>query len=222
MNLSWSSSTDPDTLDRLITYQVNYSTSSVLSDSGWQPVGTSLSTSTVPVYPNTYKIGVRAIDDFNNTSTPAVVDWNFPTGFVQLPSQLNNNDVISTTSGAQKFFVSYSASVSAVALFIGPDGGQYSTSQSYVEIRRDSDDSVGALVATSAPKTIWQYDAPGEIVYTFDAPVQLEASSSYWIAAVRGPSETSGTKYYGSISNPYADGYWLNHPGYDAYFRLVQ
>ena len=195
MNLSWSSSTDPDTLDRLITYQVNYSTSSVLSDSGWQPVGTSLSTSTVPVYPNTYKIGVLAIYHFNNTSTPAVVDWNFPTGFVQLPSQLNNNDVISTTSGAQKFFVSYSASVSAVALFIGPDPGPNSAySQSYVEIRRDSGDSVGALVATSAPKTIWQYDAQGEIIYTFETPIQLDASSSYWIGGVRGGGGSGGRR----------------------------
>ncbi|MDP3948704.1 MAG: hypothetical protein Q8Q17_02005 [bacterium] len=91
-----------------------------------------------------------------------------------------------------------------------------------MEIRKDNGDSAGVLVATSAPKTIWQHDAQGEIIYTFETPIQLEASSSYWIAAVRGPSETSGTKYYGSISNPYADGYWSNNTAYDIYFRLVQ
>lgn len=223
LNLSWSSSTDADTLDYLINYQVNYSTSSALSDSDWQSVGTSLSASTVPIYPNTYKIGVRAIDNFNNTSTPAVVDWNFPSGFVQLPSQLNHDNIISTTNGAQKFFVSYSASISAAALFVGPDGGSDSAySQSYIEIRKDNDNLVGALVATSAPQAIWQNDAQGEIVYTLNSPVQLEASSSYWIVAVRGPSQTSGTKYYGSISNPYPGGYWSNNTAYDIYFRLVQ
>ncbi|HUX35602.1 MAG TPA: lamin tail domain-containing protein [Candidatus Paceibacterota bacterium] len=224
LNLSWSSSTDSDTLDYLIKYEINYSTSSVFSDSDWQSVSTLLSTSTIPVYPNSYKIGVRAVDDFNNASAPATAGWSFPNGFAQLPSQLIYEDIVGSTGNSQKFFVSGTASIKSVALWGELDGGNYCCGQSYIQIRKDNEGWMDSeIFGTSTAKTVDKNAAPGEIVYTFDTPVQLEASSSYWIVTFAGPSATTnGTRYYGGTSDPYADGYWSGRYAYDIYFRFIQ
>ena len=224
LNLGWSGSTDADTRDALIAYQINYSTSSVLSDSGWQSVGTVLSFSFIPTFPNSYKLGIRAIDDFGNISAPAVVDWSFPTGFVLLPSQLNHETIIGSTGGAgQKIVIGNAATINSAAFFVGPDGGPYNNSQSYIGIRKNSNGLPGDLIGTSTPKTIGQLSAPQELVYPFDSPLLLEAGSSYWLVPVQGPSQTTnGSTIYGSLADSYADGFWSASPGADAYFRLIQ
>jgi len=111
LNLSWSSSTDADTLDRLINYQLNYSTSSVLNDSDWQSVSSLLYASIIPISPNSYKIGVRAIDDFNNTSTAAIIDWNFPAGFTPYILSQSQN------SATQAFSLNKDGQLKSVKIF---------------------------------------------------------------------------------------------------------
>lgn len=222
-SLTWSSSTDADTLDYLITYQINYSTSSVLDASGWQSNNNLLHSSFTPVFPNTYKIGVRAVDDVNNASTPAEINWSFPNGYAPLLSQLIKSSAIGVSGGNQKILITATTTIDAVALYGEPDGGQYNNSQSYIEIRKDNNDhATGQTVGTSTVITMDQHDEARELIYTFDTPIQLEASSSYWISTLEGPSITTNhTRYYGSNSDPYPDGHWTGSDSKDAYFRLV-
>ncbi len=231
LNLAWSSSTDADTLDFLINYQINYSTSSLLSDSAWQSLGQAVfSASLIPIFPNSYKVGVRAADNFNNTSTAAVVDWSFPAGYVSLPSQLNHPDFIGTNSYGygQKILINSSTSltagstttISAVALWAGYDSGLHNYGRSYLEIRRDNSNSVGELLATSDLRTI--YDSyQDELIYAFPSPVSLTASSSYWLVPVQ-DSGTNDTRFFGTLADSYPDGRWSGNWGGDTYFRLIQ
>lgn len=86
----WDKSTDTDTLNSLITYEINYSTA-ILSDSGWQTIpNVSLTASEtaevgsrgytkISVEPgNTYNIALRAKDDFGNVSSAATATYAVP------------------------------------------------------------------------------------------------------------------------------------------------
>jgi hypothetical protein len=76
LGLSFSTSTDPDWPANPLHYEMNYSTSSSLSDGGWTSVGS------IPVtIGNSYLIGVRALDNFGDVSAPVTIIWNFPPGF---------------------------------------------------------------------------------------------------------------------------------------------
>lgn len=107
LDLSWEAASDPDSDFH---YQINYTTSTVLSDDGWQSVGSSTATSIPLVYPNTYKVGVRARDDFYNVSTSTATDWSFPEWFTTrdvLASQLDNQVVVGSFGQALGFTVEY-------------------------------------------------------------------------------------------------------------------
>ncbi|MDZ7345077.1 MAG: lamin tail domain-containing protein, partial [candidate division KSB1 bacterium] len=94
LDLSWDAATDSDSGFH---YQINYTTSTTLSADGWRSVGTSTTASIPLVYPNAYKIGVRARDDFYNVSTSTVSEWRFPDDFRavdSLVSQLDTNQGI--------------------------------------------------------------------------------------------------------------------------------
>ncbi len=73
LNLSFSTSTDPDWPANPLHYQMNYSTSSSLSDNGW----TSPSTISV-VSGDSYLIGIRALDNYGAVSAVVTTTWSAP------------------------------------------------------------------------------------------------------------------------------------------------
>lgn len=77
--LSWASSTDADTLNNSIMYEIAYTTSTDLSAAGWGSVGALLSTSLDLNFGTTYLIGVRAKDDFGNVSSSTEISYAVPT-----------------------------------------------------------------------------------------------------------------------------------------------
>jgi hypothetical protein len=153
-----------------------------------------------------------------------MVQWSFPPDFVFLPSQLKRETIVGITGVGQQIVLPTATTISGVALFTEPDGGQFNNSESYIEIRKDNSGSMdGQVIATSEEKTLDQHDAPGERRYSFDAPVALEANTFYWLVPLQGPSErTNGTRIYGSLSDSYPDGFWASKLDADAYFRLVR
>lgn len=86
----WAISTDADTLDTLITYDINFSTSSAIDEMRWVSAGpqphADLDDQTFishrflrHVTPDdSFTIGVRAKDEFNVTSTARTVAWQYP------------------------------------------------------------------------------------------------------------------------------------------------
>lgn len=81
LDLSWSSSTDPDGNSAEITYEINVSTSTELSSSTWTGVDKSLSTRVGVSMGANYVLGVRAKDTDGNYSESNILNWNFPAGF---------------------------------------------------------------------------------------------------------------------------------------------
>ncbi len=78
VRLSWASSTDADTLDNLVTYEVAYTTSTDFSSSTWTSTNIFLYTSLNLNFGETYRIAVRAKDDFGNFSTSTEILYAVP------------------------------------------------------------------------------------------------------------------------------------------------
>ena len=82
LTIKFTSSTDADTPNSSITYEINYTTSSALDAGGWRSAGTNFTYSFTPAFPQSpYLIGVRAKDDFGNLSAVATFTWSFPEGY---------------------------------------------------------------------------------------------------------------------------------------------
>lgn len=111
LNIGWSPSTDTDTLDSLITYQMNISSTGTLDETQWQNMGKQLSTSIDVIFPNAYAIGIRAVDEFGNTSPISTISFSFPPGFV--PHILS----ASLISATQDFIPTQTGSLSSIQVF---------------------------------------------------------------------------------------------------------
>ena len=85
ININWQAATDPDTISKLLTYQINIGTSTTPDDAKWILMGKSFSVGAAVASGTTYTIGVRAVDDFGNIGPPLIEPWNYPTSTVFLP-----------------------------------------------------------------------------------------------------------------------------------------
>lgn len=239
LSISWASSTDPDTDDNLLTYEVNIvrstATSSPLalnppnpaiefSESGWTSM-VGFSTSIKVVFPESDVIGVRAVDDFGNTSEPITANWSFPAGFYPLPEQtISNIKVVGSGPRKQKFLLNASATVSGIELTAAAASGPYCCGSTYLNIYTDDNGVTGESIATSTDVTLRQGDSPTRILYEFSEPIELGAGY-FWIVPRGVPGALSnGIDLFGSSGNQYADGFWTDNSyadeGQDLYFRL--
>lgn len=86
--VSFKPSTDPDSLDRNLIYEFNYSTTTEFNDSNWQKINSSnFEFAFGVIYPQNYMIGLRALDEFGNISATESAQWSFPENFVILAAQ---------------------------------------------------------------------------------------------------------------------------------------
>ncbi|MFH0890778.1 MAG: hypothetical protein V1856_01965, partial [Candidatus Liptonbacteria bacterium] len=227
LNLSWPQSIDPDSSDSTLTYEINYSTSTEagFSTSTWQSVGGNLSAGTSVIFGNSYKIGVRAVDDFGNVSSPVERNWNSPSGFVPLPYQSNASERIGNSDGSgQRILISATSSIGRVAMIMGNGSGVYSRTQVYVGIYGDTGGSRGNLLAISTPiEEDWPQES-GPIfskrshIFNFPQPVNLSGGNYYWLVPTTSAYNLSSI--YGASTNLYPDGHWSGNPGADAYFYI--
>ncbi len=111
LSVSWSASTDPDSLDSSITYEYNFTNLSDFNAAEWKSTGNVRSATFSVSFPNKYKIGVRAADDTGLKSDVSSADWEFPAGFY--PYVLSNQ----YNSASQEFFVDRDAGLADVAVF---------------------------------------------------------------------------------------------------------
>jgi len=82
-SVGWSAADDPDTLVASLAYQINFTpaTNGKLDEELWEDIGSSFSRTINVSAEDDFLIGVRAVDDFGNTSEPLVEQWNFPEDF---------------------------------------------------------------------------------------------------------------------------------------------
>ncbi len=224
LNLSWLAATDPDSSDGVLTYEINYSTSTEagFSASTWQSVEKNLTGGVPAIFGNSYKVGMRAVDDFGNVSLLTERNWNFPSGFAPLPNQSDSSQHFGYSNGAgQRFLVSSSTAISRVAMIMG-NGGAGSKTKVILGIYSDTGGAKGELIATSA---FIEEDWPQETVrskrghmFNFPQPVVLTGGSYYWLVPMT--IDYGLSSIYGSDSDTYPDGYWSGGPAADAYFFM--
>lgn len=219
VSLSWPAATDPDTRDSLLTYQHNFSTSTQFDAGTWQSTGAARAGSAPITVGPTYLFGARALDDFNNSSTPATLSWTAPSWFVAAPFQSERTTVVGQTGGGQKLSITATTTIDQMALWGGKEGGVYCCAESYLEIRTDASDSPGNVIASSTAATIGSSQEQKENIYEFAPGVTLASNASYWLVPQRG-TNTNNTRFYGSAGDAYAGGYWSADAGKDAYFYL--
>jgi hypothetical protein len=74
LNIDWPKATDPDTLDSLLTYEIQYATLT-----GWESlVGNATGTTKIVAPGDNFSISVRAKDDFGNYSSILTTNWFYP------------------------------------------------------------------------------------------------------------------------------------------------
>jgi hypothetical protein len=106
LNISFSTSTDPDWPANPLHYQMNYSTSTILSDDEWIDPGS------IPLtVGNSYLVGIRAVDNYGDVSAPATATWNFPAGFAPYLLSPKMNDA------SQYFTVPSTSTLQSIQLF---------------------------------------------------------------------------------------------------------
>lgn len=215
LDLSWDEASD---LDSSFHYQINYTTSTALSENNWQSVGTSTSASIPLVYPNTYKIGVRARDDFYNVSAPTVIDWNFPAGFSasdDLASQLDINygSIVNGQDGkiTNEFAQTFTVTTSSVPYFIRLNTTM--TSNGFCSVKIYAADSILTANSENLIATTGDLggggsaacDASSYKTFQFASTGTLNAGTTYiWIYTARNGSANGDAVVTGKKPDDYS------------------
>jgi hypothetical protein len=203
VSLSWSTSTDPDWPANPLHYEMNYSTSTVLSDANWIDPGS------IPVaMGNSYLIGVRALDNYGAISAAATTTWNFPLGFT--PYLLSPP----LSYAHQYFTVPSTSTLQSIQLFTTnfQTGARYNTNiMCYLELFDEYD--LSSLGMTPADSGVSGAACGSNPVFTFaSSPLVLYPDHRYhWVftASTGNPSTGASTQFYGTAAqtadSPFSD-----------------
>jgi hypothetical protein len=203
LNLSWSTSTDPDWSGNPLHYEMNYSTSTSLSGSSWA------TPTAIPVaIGNSYLIGIRALDNYGAVSAVATTTWDFPVGFTPylLSPQLSD--------AHQYFTVPSTSTLQSIQLFTTnfETGARYSTNIfCYLQVFDEYDlSSMGMAPADSGATGVACGNNP---VFTFaSSPLVLYPDHRYhWVfnASTGNPITGASVQFYGTAAqtadSPFSD-----------------
>lgn len=132
LNILGSTTTDPDSLDENLIYEINYTISTELDPNNWTKINY-FPYSIDVVYPNSYTIGLRAKDEFQNISEPDIINWSFPDDYVVIASQNIKETSGNPNAGAvaQVFKAQNSGYVQGIKVYLA----DYSLYQDYLRWR---------------------------------------------------------------------------------------
>lgn len=195
LTVSFSTSTDPDWPGNPIGYEMNYSTSTTLSDAGWA------SPAPIPLaIGNTYLIGIRAADSFGNLSAVATATWNFPAGFA--PYLLSP----ATGYAYQYFTVPSTSTLQSIQLF----ATNLQTNARYVisvgcSLQLFDEYGSSSVGVTPSDNGFNGYDCVGAPIFSFaSSAFVLHPDHRYhwvFIAQTGNLSTGAGEQFYGTATN---------------------
>lgn len=212
LSLAWGASTDPDSADDQLTYEINISTSTELLADRWSAndccgaIGRRLSAVIDLVFPESYTIGVRARDDRGLISPETTVRWSFPDGFSPLiTSDMKNSasqDFVPTIGGEL-------ASLTVSTVDFATESRNPYTNICSVDIYEVTDAGAVLIASSDAPNPpdgssgAYAFRGPecaGEPVFTFAAHPVLETGKTYrW--AFHFSSGYGAVRFYGTALN---------------------
>ncbi|MCX8015840.1 MAG: lamin tail domain-containing protein [Patescibacteria group bacterium] len=183
--LEWSSSTDLDSLDSEIVYEYNVSLKdSDFDETKWRSVGKNLN-AIIPVkFPNQYKIGVRAVDNFGMHSDVRILEWQFPSDFVIIQEQREMEDKEFNPNPyvlAQIFVANQSGYVKGLKLFAQQFFGQSTGDMQVFLYNTDNYENISEnnLIASSDKIVLYGGQQGGEIIVRFNQSPFLEKDHKY-------------------------------------------
>lgn len=203
LSLSWGTSTDPDWPANPLHYEMNYSTSTLLSDTEWTSPGS------IPVeIGNSYLVGIRAVDNYGDVSAIATATWNFPAGFT--PYLLSHGlDHVS-----QYFTVPSTSTLRSMTLFTAnmQTGARYPDSV-WCSLQLFDEYASSSLGMTQADNGFSGYGCEGSLVFSFaSSSTVLHPDHRYhWVftATTGNPSSPSSVQFYGTATDtaggPFSD-----------------
>ncbi len=192
--ISWQAATDRDTLDKNLTYDINFSPLGGINETRWAPSGTSY-TRTVGI-DDAYSIGVRAKDDFGNTSVIGTAEWrpasstvfiaqteadSWSDNFGFWPNVWSNDG--SDTASFQSFTPKEDFQFNVVGLKLSQtraDDPAMARLSVYPDINGKPDFS--NLLGQTTTAALFNPDREQERVFSFDTPVHVASSTQYWFA----------------------------------------
>ncbi len=208
LRIIWDASTDPDTIDSALQYEINLGTTTPY-ESGWMssPSAT-LDPDEVSIVNGrrftkmlveprkTYAISLRAKDDFGNFSEIATTSWSYPsttfsiqqtqmTGWNWKFGEKNPNcppDVCSDSASLQTIRptenIQFNIVTVRVRQTIVNDTADLRLSV-YADANNKPDFNV--LLARAELKYIYNPDPNADVTFTFDNPVSLSADTTHWL-----------------------------------------
>jgi hypothetical protein len=195
LNLSWSTSTDPDWSGNPLHYEMNYSTSTTLSDDDWTDPGS------IPViFGNSYLIGIRAEDNFGDVSAAMIAPWNFPAGFT--PYTLSPE----LSSASQYFTVLSTSTLQAIGLFTTNwQTGARNKEYPWCTLQLFDEYDLSSMGMTQADNGFNGYDCAGTPTFSFasTAPVLYPSHQYHWVFAAQTGNSLAGAsvQFYGTATD---------------------
>ena len=212
LNINWEHSTDADSPDASILYQLNIASSSELDEGGWADwrranEGGSTNFSFRAIFPEEYRIGIRAVDDAGNASEPAILEFRFPEGFIPYITGGQRDEA------SQDFVLAQGGILDSIQVFTADASMNVPNSNTVLCSLRLYDMSSGeTLIATndtpnsgdgaSGNYAYRGYGCAGELNFTYHGvAIELEAGKRYrWIFSMN--SDRGRVRFYGRDANP--------------------
>ncbi|MEX2436776.1 MAG: hypothetical protein WD471_01270, partial [Candidatus Paceibacterota bacterium] len=196
LTLTWSPAVDEDTLNELITYEVNFSPSSVLDGGLWENIGPVNEIVRAVSSGDEFTIGLRAKDNTGNLSNVITKSWKYPSliDFKITQTSENNwsdnwgkvSNSISNPSAAsfQSFTPEENFSFDSVVLKLKHENGA-DTADIKLSVFESIGDHTPDFVALPIGKAILgnviNPDSSNEVVFEFENPVQVSSGNTYWL-----------------------------------------
>jgi len=206
LETKWQKAVDTDTLDSLITYEINYSTSTQFESWNWQRANWGTEDRRQVAPGDSFSIGVRAKDDFGNYSDILTAEWSYPeTTFYIEQNQANNwlfgfgtrnpnggLDTASYQSIQSEEDLEFNTVVLRLRQEVASDSADIQLSV-YPDLNNRPD--FDSLIADTQLKGMYKPDPNLGIAFIFDEPVELMAGDKYWLVlSVKKYSDSRG--YY--------------------------
>jgi len=214
MNLKivWSTSTDLDSVDDEITYEINYSTSSELLSFEWKNLEKEREYNIPLIFPNKYKIAIRALDTDGLYSEPKIIEWDFPINFRPYLVSNSYNEVL------QEFTLNENIYLGSITVFtkdFSTMSRNWYTNECTL-LLEDAD--TNSLVATSYNKFAGT-DCNGALTFSFlDTLPYLLAQKKYrWKFSIN--VDWGNVRFYG-INEDLVGGFFNKNDFKNALFKL--
>lgn len=212
LSVSWERSSDLDSLDEEIKYEINYTPFSDLNKNEWIDLGNETSYKIPVLFPNKYKIAIRARDELGLFSETEEFEWRFPENF--MPYVLSR----SYNTASQEFVPNKNFKIRSLSLFTKDFSTQSlnrNTNSCFLKIEGLS----GEYLAVEADNSFEGDNCAGKISFNFSSdPPQIFGGRRYrFFYYINHPS--GGVKFYG-INEDKVGGIFSGYDFKNAYFEI--